>query len=373
VLAALQARSEAMVDDLARLVAAESPSEHLDAVRDCVDVAGAMLERELGVAPERVEAAGRIHLRLHLEGRADVAPVALLGHLDTVWPLGTTERWPFTVEGRTASGPGVFDMKAGVVQGLHALAALGDDRDVPIEVLLTTDEELGSPTSRELVEGTAARAQAVLVLEPSAEGALKLARKGVSRYRVTVTGRAAHTGLDPEHGVNALEELAHQVLALRSLSDAGVGTTVIPTVATAGTAPNVVPAEAHLEVDVRAATTDELRRVDDGVRALSPHVDGCLVDITGGINRPPFEREASEGLYARVASLCERLGIEVPDGVAVGGGSDGNFTAAVGTPTLDGLGAVGGGAHAEGEWIALDAMPERAALVVALVVDATDT
>lgn len=372
-LTALRARADAMVQDLASLVAAESPSSDLGAARRCVALTSAMVEREVGVAPELVEVDGRTHLRLRLDGRADEPPVALIGHLDTVWPLRTTERWPFTIEGRAASGPGVFDMKAGVVQGLHALAALGADREVPVEILLTTDEELGSPTSRELVEETAARARAALVLEPSADGALKIARKGVSRYRVTIAGRAAHTGLDPEAGVNALEELAHQVLAIRALSDPHSGTTAVPTVARAGTAPNVVPADASFEVDVRAATAEELRRVDEGMNRLRPRVGGCRLEVDGGVNRPPLERSASERLYARVAALCEQLGIATPDGVAVGGGSDGNFTAALGTPTLDGLGAVGGGAHAEGEWIDLDAMPERAALVAALIADLATT
>jgi glutamate carboxypeptidase len=291
--------------------------------------------------------------------------VVLVGHIDTVWPAGTTARWPFTVDGQTATGPGAFDMKAGIVQLLHGLT-LVPDRD-GIAVLLTGDEEVGSPTSRQLIEDTARGAAAALILEPSAGAALKTARKGVSNYEVVIEGRAAHAGLEPEKGANATVELAHQVLALSALARPDVGTTVTPTVAGSGTATNVVPAAASVAVDVRVATPEEQARVDADVRALAAVVPGASIEIRGGPNRPPLPASASAALFDLAQAQAAVLGLAPLRGVEVGGGSDGNFTAAVGVPTLDGLGAVGDGAHAEGEHVLLAAMPERAALLAALI------
>jgi glutamate carboxypeptidase len=220
-----------------------------------------------------------------------------------------------------------------------------------------------------VIEETARGADAALILEPAAGGALKTARKGVSNYDVVVHGRAAHAGLEPEKGANASVELAYQVLALAAIARPEVGTTVTPTVMSAGTATNVVPAEARFAVDVRASSVAEQQRVDDAIRALPPHVEGATVEILGGPNRPPLEAAASEALFVRAQRLAEGLGLGSLRGVAVGGGSDGNFTAAIGVPTLDGLGAVGDGAHAEGEYVVVDEMPRRASLVAALVND----
>jgi glutamate carboxypeptidase len=245
------------------------------------------------------------------------------------------------------------------------MAAL-DDLD-GVALLLTGDEEVGSVTSRELVEECARGARAVLVLEPSQDGALKIARKGVGQYRIEVRGRAAHAGLEPERGVNALVAMAGVVRRVAALGDPASGTTVTPTTARAGTAANVVPAEAVIDVDVRTTTAAEETRVDRAMHSLFSDVDGASVHVTGGPNRPPLPASSSTALHALAQRLAGELGIEELHGVSVGGGSDGNFTAAVGIPTLDGLGAVGGGAHAEGEWVQLDAMPERAALVAALI------
>ncbi len=368
----LSSRTEAMLADLERVVSAESPTEDRGALAACAEVVAELGARLLGDEPRPETRDGYPHLRWRLDGPVGASTrVALLAHLDTVWPVGTVDRWPFAVADGRATGPGVFDMKAGLVQGLHAAATLREDGEPPaaLELLVTADEEIGSPTSRELVEETARDADAVLVLEPSADGALKLARKGVGRYRVGIAGRAAHAGLEPEDGVNAIEELVEQVRRLADLADHGAGTTVTPTLASAGTAVNVVPAEAVLEIDVRAATVAELERVDDGLRGLRPGLTGAAVTVDGGINRPPLEPETSAELFARAQRIAARLGTGPLQGATVGGGSDGNFAAAAGTPTLDGLGAVGGGAHAEGEHVEVDAMWERAALVAGLVED----
>jgi len=363
-LAALRADEPLMVEQLRDLVNAESPTADLEAVGACAALIEGMGTSSLGIAPERVIVDGRTHLRWRLGGSPRVL---LVGHFDTVWPSGTLARWPFNIEDGKATGPGAFDMKAGIVQMFHALASL-PSRD-GVTCILTSDEEIGSPTSRALIEETATGAIAALVLEPSADGAFKTGRKGTSMYQLHVVGRAAHAGLEPERGANATIELAHQVLAVAALARPDLGTTVTPTVASAGTTTNTVPALATLDVDVRVATLDEQRRVDVEMRSLQPVVAGTTVTIGGGPNRPPFARSASASLLERAQRVATALGIDPPNGVEVGGASDGNFTAGIGVPTLDGMGAVGAGAHAEGEYAVLSAMPERAALLAGLISD----
>lgn len=360
---ALDARRDEMVATIGQLVSVESPSADLVATAACAEAVAAVATDLLGVAPERCVVERRVHLRW----RFGTPRVLVLGHFDTVWPVGTLARWPFELVNGRATGPGVFDMKAGLVQGLFALSELRDLDGVAL--LLTSDEELGSPTSRELIEDTARDLDAALVLEPSAGGALKTGRKGVSTYLVSVVGRAAHAGLEPHKGANALVELAHQVLAVAACADPDAATTVTPSVARAGTTVNVVPATAAFDVDVRAATRQEQERVDAVLRALTPVVPGTSLHVTGGPNRPPLSVDASSALFARAAVVAEGLGLPSLTGVTVGGGSDGNFTAGIGVPTLDGLGAVGDGAHAEGEYVVVDAIAQRAALVGALVAD----
>lgn len=363
-LAGLRDGTAQMIADTEALCSVESPSDDLAATARCAELAAAIGARLLGREPERLVNQGRTSLLWP----AAEGGVLLLGHLDTVWPAGTLDRWPVSCTQGRLSGPGVFDMKAGVVQGMHALAVLGAPAGAGM--LLTTDEELGSPTSRALIERVAAGCSAVLVLEASANGAagdLKIGRKGVSRYRLEVFGRAAHAGLEPERGVNALVELACQVTALTALADPGAGTTVTPTVASAGTTTNTVPARAEVRVDVRAVTRAEQDRVDEGVRVLRPVLAGARLTVHGGFNRPPMEPERASGLLAVAERAAAGLGLSVPAGVSVGGASDGNFTAGIGIPTLDGLGAVGDHAHAEGEYVLVAAMPERAALVAGLV------
>ena len=351
-----------MIDELEALVAVESPSADDAATEAAARLVDDMLLRHLGSRGTWIAENGRGHL---LWSGGGETRVVLVGHVDTVWPFGTTDRWPFTVVDGRASGPGAFDMKAGLVQGIYALRELGDLAG--IRFLVTTDEEVGSPTSRGLIEQTVAGARAALVLEPSAATALKSARKGVSLYELVVHGRASHAGLEPEKGVNAAVELAHQVLAVLAAADPRLGTTVTPTVMSAGTTSNTVPAQARIALDVRAAEPQEQQRVDDALRALTARLPGATLELRGGINRPPLPGSSSAALVQRARRIARDLGLPPLLDVAVGGGSDGNFTAGAGVPTLDGLGAVGDGAHAEGEYVLVEAMPQRSALVRGLV------
>jgi glutamate carboxypeptidase len=357
-----QLRDDAMLGVLEDLVMTETPSTDTALVKAGVSLTSRLVHGLLGETPEILEIDGRQHLRLR---GGSSRPVLVLGHLDTVWPAGTTRRWPFSVAGGRATGPGVFDMKAGLVQALYAISAVA--RQDQVTLLVTSDEEIGSVSSRSLIEEEALRSRAVLVLEPSADAALKTARKGVSMYRLHLEGRAAHAGLEPERGVSALVELAHQVQAIVALSDPGAGTSVTPTTATAGTTTNTVPALAEVAIDVRAWTAAEQLRVHEALSRLEPHLPGASLRLTGGVNRPPLEAERS-GSLAELADRCAgQLGIRPLGRAAVGGASDGNFTAALGVPTLDGLGAVGGNAHAEGEYLDVTAMGERTDLVRALL------
>jgi glutamate carboxypeptidase len=270
----MRRQTPAMLDHLAALVSAETPSEDLAACRAGATAVSELAAALIGEPGERVESGGRPHLRWSWPAGGGRPGVVLIGHYDTVWPLGTLRRWPFSVDepAGTATGPGCFDMKAGIVQLFHAVASL-DDR-AGIEILLTSDEELGSPTSRHLVEDAARRASAALILEPSAGGALKVERKGTGFYRLEVQGRAAHAGLEPENGANALLELSHLLITVSAMARPESGTSVTPTVARAGTARNVVPALAHAELDVRAALPDEVLRIDRELRALGTTVPG---------------------------------------------------------------------------------------------------
>ena len=363
----LRDRTDLLVDQLDRLVSVETPSEDLDACAHGAEVTAGLAAEILGDRGQVIEVDGRSHLHWRWEAAPGRPSVALIGHYDTVWPLGTLARWPFSVDtaAGTATGPGCYDMKAGIIQLFHAVAAL-DDR-AGLEILLTCDEEIGSGTSRAGIEEIARRSSAALILEPASGPALKVGRKGTSWYRFDVAGRAAHAGVEPEKGANALVELAHLVLALPALARPELGTSVTPTVGAAGTAGNVVPATAHLLVDVRVAEPDEADRIDHDLHALAATVPGTSIALSGGPNRPPLPPSSGRELHVQAAAIGERLGLGRLDAISVGGGSDGNFTAAVGCPTLDGLGAVGAGAHAEGEWVSIPAMAERAALLADLL------
>lgn len=351
-----------MVRELADLVAVESPSSDLSALAECAEAVDRLGSAHLGIASERIEVEGRPHLRWSFGSHRRVV---LLGHFDTVWPLGTTERWPFSENGDRVTGPGCFDMKGGIVQLFHALGAVGDVDGVA--VVLTSDEEIGSPTSRGLIEETASGAAAVLVPEPSAAGALKTERKGVSHWEVEATGRAAHAGLEPEKGINAALELAHQIVVVADLADTARGTTVTPTVVAAGTSRNSVPGHAKVHIDVRVPSVDEEERVATALRGLTPVLDGTSLRIERASCVPPMPRSISAKLFSLAQDVAAELGLPELQEASVGGGSDGNFTASLGIRTLDGLGAVGGNAHAEGEYVEVATMPERAALVAGLV------
>ncbi|GHC53963.1 M20 family metallopeptidase [Streptomyces violaceochromogenes] len=349
---------EAMLDDLRTLVETESPSRHLDALDASARAVAGIIDDRLGGRAVLVPSEAGPHVRWSGGGEPKLL---ILGHHDTVFPLGTLERRPFKVEDRRVTGPGVFDMLGGLVQAIHGLALLDDLSGV--EILVTADEEVGSRASRALIEERALACGAVLVFEGAADGgALKTGRKGCGTFEITITGRASHAGLEPAAGVNALIEAAHQVLDIAALSRPEIGTTVTPTVASAGTQDNVIPACATVSVDVRVESLQEKERVEAAFAALAPHVEGAVISVRGGVSRPPMPEAASKQLMALARSL--QPGIE---GKAVGGGSDGNFTAALGVPTLDGLGAVGGGAHADHEYLLIDTMAERARLVAGLV------
>ncbi|MER7275893.1 M20 family metallopeptidase [Dactylosporangium sp. NPDC000244] len=360
--AELSAAAPRMRDDLAELIGVESPSSDPEALARSADVVAALGHRLLGAAPERIVVADRPHLRWRFgEGPARVV---LIGHHDTVWPRGTLARWPFSVDGDRATGPGVVDMKGGLVILFHALAACADLDGVA--VVVNADEEIGSPTSAALIQDTARGAAGALVLEGSSHGRLKVARKGIAHYTVRVTGRAAHAGNAPHLGINAGVELSHQILRIVELNAPERGTTVTPTDAVAGTTSNTVPAAARVSVDVRSFDPEEMRRVDAALRALAPVLPGAELEVELGPARPAMPETAATELFALAQRLTARLTGQIAVGEAVGGGSDGNLTAGVGVRTLDGLGAIGGNAHAEGEWIQLSSMPDRAALVSTL-------
>lgn len=364
---AMEGALQAIVDDIGTLVRTESPSADLKAVARSASVVAELGERRLGFAPSRITVEGCSHLRWDFG--SGPSSVLVLAHHDTVWPLGSLETHPFSVSSDgILRGPGCFDMKSGLVLAFHALAALDDPAGVTL--LVTGDEEIGSPTSRALIESAAGGCRAALILEAAADGgALKTARKGTSLYTVTAAGRAAHAGLEPERGVNATIELAHQVHAVAALSSAAAGTTVTPTMLSAGTTINTVPASGSFTVDGRMWTAAEQERVDAAIRSLRPVLAGASLSVSGGPNRPPFPASAAEPLFARATAVAADLGLGRLPGAAVGGASDGNFTAGIGVPTLDGLGAVGGGAHADSEHVVVAELPRRAALLAALVAD----
>lgn len=353
-----------MVADAKQLIECESPSTDLGAIARSAEAVASVGSALLGVMPERIEIEGRSHLRWRF-GSGPTRVLALMHH-DTVWPLGSLVRNPFAVTGGRLTGPGCFDMKVGIVMALHAVASLRN-RD-GVTLLVTGDEEVGSPSSRILIEREAIAASAVLVLEAAAPGgAVKTERKGASFYEISIAGRAAHAGLEPERGVNSIVELAHQVQVIAELGSSSLATSVTPTMARGGSTSNTVPESATLAVDVRAWTMEELTRVDRALRALSPVIPDAAIALKGEIGRPPLESRASSRLFELAQSLARGLGHPPLLKAAVGGASDGNFTAAMGIPTLDGLGAVGGGAHSMSEHVAIDHLPDRTSLLAELI------
>jgi glutamate carboxypeptidase len=355
-----------MVETLERLVAIESPSDDKRRCDACAAEVASVFAQTTGarvVRHQRSDRGDHIEARLGDESKE---AVVILCHHDTVWPAGTIDRLPFQVDGNRITGPGSYDMKAGIVEAAFALGRAKPRR--PVVVLSTSDEEIGSASSRALIEETARHAAAVLVLEPATSGgAIKTARKGIADFRLSVEGRAAHAGVEPEKGVSAIEELARQILALKALEDRALGTTINVGVIEGGTRPNVVAAAARAEIDVRFSRRSEASRVVDAFRQLAPTLPGARLRLEGGVDRPPMERgEGVIRLAALAQAIASEMGFDLPES-ATGGGSDGNFTAALGIPTLDGLGPDGGGAHADSEHLLIDSWMQRTVLLQQLI------
>ncbi len=355
---------------LERMVSMESPSFDKPLVDKFVRFAGSRFQ-EIGGEVEYV-ATERFgdQMLARFSGKSSDR-ILLLGHSDTVWPAGEIEKRPFKIGDGRVFGPGVFDMKAGILLMWMAVGALSRMRGAlerSVTVLLTSDEEVGSNSSRALTESEAARCRAVFVLEPSLPGGvLKTARKGVGQFTLKAVGRAAHAGIDPLKGVNAIEEISRQILKLHRLTDVVQGTTVTVGVVQGGTRSNVVPAEAAAEIDVRITSMGEAERVTRAIGALAPELPGARLEVSGSINRPPMERTSDTVRLFEVARrIAAQIGIDLKEG-STGGASDGNLTSALGIPTLDGLGAVGDGAHAVDEWVDVESLPARAALVAGLI------
>jgi glutamate carboxypeptidase len=378
--AELEPRRQDMVDLLGRLVCIESPSDDVVALERFAEELrrlfadlGFVRDLEPRDPPPGGRGYGR-HLQLTIDGDDPAVPHGVvLCHYDTVWTKGTLDRIPFSVDADgVARGPGCFDMKGGMVGlyfALQALRARGLRPRRRLEVLFTSDEEVGSPTSRPIIESAATGAGVAYVLEsPLPGGTVKTARKGTGDYFVRITGRAAHAGVEPQKGISATQELAHQILAVHALTRYDLGTTLNVGVVHAGTRPNVVAAEAEAHVDVRVQTLAEADRIDTAIRGLKPHLPGAVLSIDGGLNRPPMERSAAMGaLYEEARGIAASMGVDLQEG-STGGGSDGNFTAAMGVPTLDGLGPEGEGAHAAHEHVLTESFPRRAALLAGLLI-----
>ncbi len=349
----------------------ESPSFDADRVNRLGDAVAEAFAR-LGGSVERLPEADRgRHLLIRFGKQGAEAPVMLLGHLDTVWPAGEIDRRPFTVDGDIASGPGVFDMKAGIAMmwlALRSLLSVRGSIPLPVAILLTSNEEVGSPNVRELVPRLAAGARAVLVLEPPLpDGVLKTARNGMGRFVIRAHGRSAHSGVNPADGVNAVEETAHQILRLRELGDPANGTTVTATMVEGGTRPNVVPAECFVQADCRVPSSAEAERVTRAIRSLAPVLPGSRIEVEGGFRRPPLEpTPGNVRLFEMARKVGKEIGREIAGG-RTGGASDGNLTSGAGIATLDGLGPVGLGAHQEDEHIRVSSLPWRTTLVAGLI------
>ena len=358
-----------LLDTIHALVRLESPSDDKAAVDRC----GAELERRLAAIGGRVERLAQpkrgVHLRAEF-GTGD-RQVLILGHFDTVWPVGQLERMPLVERDGRLHGPGVFDMKSGIAIAMLAARALGEHAaasGLKLVMLWTTDEEVGSGTSRQAIEHDARRSEAVLVLEPSLPGgAAKTSRKGCGQFELVVHGIPAHAGLDPGKGASAIVELAYQVLDIAAIQDLSRGISTNVGVVAGGTRGNVVAAEARATIDVRVPAMADVAHVEGALRALRPRLKGTRLELTGGVDRPPLERtEGVIRLYQQAKEVAAQLGHALGEGGA-GGGSDGNFTAALGVPTLDGLGPCGDGAHALHEHVVVADLTWRAALVCGLI------
>ena len=349
-----------MLAALEALVKLESPTEDLQACNDVVRLASDIATRVLGTPAEIREVNGR---PVFWWG-ANNPDVVVLAHLDTVWPKGSfIPLWK--VEGTKATGPGIFDMKAGFIQALYAMKGLTGS----VALVATTDEETGSATSKEFIKEISAAAKAVLVLEASLNGMVKTGRKGTAMYQIKIHGKASHAGLEPEKGVNSTVEIAHAVIAVAALENKEHGTTVVPTMLRAGNTTNTVPDLAVLDIDIRSYSMDDLKRVDAAIKDLKAVNPQTRYEVTGGFNRPPLETSSTMALYERAEKVAKELGMKPLGHASVGGASDGNFAAAAGAQVLDGLGAIGDGAHAAHEWVDISTLDLRSNLLHALIKD----
>ena len=365
-----------MIAALRRFVVAESPSLEKAAADRCCGIIAAEWKQQ-GARVERIAQKHRGDILRITHAPSKSRPsgqLLVLGHYDTVYSSGTLRKMPFRVSGGKAFGPGSFDMKAGIVQAIFALQALQLTK-APLQkrlvFLWTSDEEIGSEAGRKVFEAEARRSDAVFVLEPSygPRGLLKTARKGVGEAELIVHGRASHAGLAPQEGVNAIHELAQQLTRIEKWNDHRLGVTINAGIVEGGTRTNVIPDRARVVLDLRALRVSDMRSLEQRLRDLRPFQKGARIEVTGGFDRPPLERKMSATLFARAQLLAKPMNLSL-DECTVGGGSDGNFTAALGIPTLDGLGAVGNGAHSAHEHVLVNTMPARAALLAALLSDA---
>jgi glutamate carboxypeptidase len=363
-------RSEDLLAELAEWVRIETPTSDPAAVNRLMDVAEAELSRA-GAALTRIPGRDGFGDNLIARGPGAGKPILVAGHLDTVWAHGTLANMPFLVDGKKAHGPGIYDMKAGSFLALHVLRALLRQKVPtrrPVVLLLTPDEEVGSPTSREWIEREAVDAACVLIVEPAgAGGACVTARKGVGRFVLRIEGRGAHAGNGFEDGASAVVELARQIQAIDAMVDVDRGITLNAAPVWGGTRPNVIPSEAGCEIDLRVSSTEDGEAVERALLSLAPLHPGCRVTVEGGMNRPPFAETAGiAALHEKARAVADTIGIKLPKQHR-GGGSDGNFTAAMGVPTLDGLGCPGSGAHVKSEHILWQALAPRAALLAGLL------
>lgn len=349
-----------MLAALEALVRCESPSDDLGACRSVVTLASDIATRILGVPAQIKEIEGR---PVFWWG-AESPDVVILAHLDTVWPVGSYQPiWE--IKGDVLRGPGTFDMKAGFIQALYALKGI----EGSVALIATTDEETGSHRSKALIKEVSSKAKAVLVLEASLEGKVKTGRKGTAMYQIAVHGLASHAGLEPEKGVNSTTEIAHIILKLSALENTEHGTTVVPTLLSSGNTTNTVPDLATLDIDARSFSQSELERVDREIRALVAENPNARIEVTGGLNRPPLQPSSTQALYERAEKVAAAIGMPALGSAEVGGASDGNFAAAAGAQVLDGLGAVGGGAHAPHEWVSISSMQPRSDFLHAFIKD----
>jgi glutamate carboxypeptidase len=368
----LEAKRDKMVQTIRELVEIESPSDNKQSADRLGTFLASRFEALAGRACLHRTADFGDHLQVDFSGRDNSKPVLLLGHIDTVYPLGTLATMPCGVADGRLSGPGVLDMKSGIALMLHAIEALqtwDGELPRPVTVFLVSDEEVGSSSSRKITEALARESAAVLVLEPAAglRGAVKTARKGVGEYTLHVKGVAAHAGLDPGKGHSAILELARQITAISKLNNLRQGLSVNTGVIHGGTRTNVIPAHASAEIDIRIKRANQAPGIDRKLCSLKPFDKHCKLEITGGINRLPMERNAGvAALYKRAQQIAKHVDWKLEE-AAVGGGSDGNFTAGMGIPTLDGMGGVGEGAHAVHEFIVISELPRRALLLAGMI------